>query len=277
MKPRALILHANGTNRDAEAAQAFELAGAQAEIVPLNHLRAKEKQWSDYQLLVLPGGFSYADALGAGKLLALDLQVYFADQVREFVERGKPVLGICNGFQALVKAGLLPSPIRACPEHSEGRGDGGEVTATLTFNASGRFECRWVTLVPRSRACIWTRGLQEPIYCPVAHGEGNFMLADPGVLETLQTRDQIALTFAQADGTPANGAYPDNPNGSLADIAGVCNPQGNVLGLMPHPEDHVLPYQHPRWTRRRSPSGEGETGRMGLPLFVNGVRHAQQL
>lgn len=277
MKPRALILHANGTNRDAEAAQAFELAGAQAEIVPLNHLRAKEKQWSDYQLLVLPGGFSYADALGAGKLLALDLQVYFADQVREFVERGKPVLGICNGFQALVKAGLLPSPIRACPEHSEGRGDGGEVTATLTFNASGRFECRWVTLVPRSQACIWTRGLQEPIYCPVAHGEGNFMLADPGVLETLQTRDQIALTFAQADGTPADGAYPDNPNGSLADIAGVCNPQGNVLGLMPHPEDHVLPYQHPRWTRRRSPSGEGETGRMGLPLFVNGVRHAQQL
>ncbi len=277
MKPRALILHANGTNRDAEAAQAFELAGAQAEIVPLNQLRAKEKQWSDYQLLVLPGGFSYADALGAGKLLALDLQVYFADQVREFVERGKPVLGICNGFQALVKAGLLPSPIRACPEHSEGRGDGGEVTATLTFNASGRFECRWVTLVPRSRACIWTRGLQEPIYCPVAHGEGNFMLADPGVLETLQTRDQIALTFAQDDGSPANGAYPDNPNGSLADIAGVCNLQGNVLGLMPHPEDHVLPYQHPRWTRRRSPSGEGETGRMGLPLFVNGVRHAQQL
>ncbi len=277
MKPRALILHANGTNRDAEAAQAFELAGAQAEIVPLNHLRAKEKQWSDYQLLVLPGGFSYADALGAGKLLALDLQVYFADQVREFVERGKPVLGICNGFQALVKAGLLPSPTRACPEHSEGRGDGGEVTATLTFNASGHFECRWVTLVPRSRACIWTRGLQEPIYCPVAHGEGNFMLADPGVLETLQTRDQIALTFAQADGTPANGAYPDNPNGSLADIAGVCNPQGNVLGLMPHPEDHVLPYQHPRWTRRRSPSGEGESGGTGLPLFVNGVRHAQQL
>ncbi len=262
MKPRALILHANGTNRDAEAAQAFERAGAETEIMPLNRLRAGEKHWSDYQLLVLPGGFSYADALGAGKLLALDLQVYFADQVREFVESGKPVIGICNGFQALVKAGLLPAPIR--------RGGGSEVKATLTFNTSGHFECRWVTLIPQSQTCVWTRGLAEPIYCPVAHGEGNFFLADPTALDTLRTRDQIALAFAMSDGTPANGAYPDNPNGSIADIAGVCNPEGNVLGLMPHPEDHIFPYQHPRWTR-------GEAGRMGLPLFVNGVRYAEQL
>src|SRR5574341_1374351 len=160
MKPRALILHANGTNRDAEAAQAFKRAGAETEIVPLNRLRAGETHWSDYQLLVLPGGFSYADALGAGKLLGLDLQVYFADQVREFVEHGKPVIGICNGFQALVKAGILAA--NSAPK------------ATLTFNASGHFECRWVTLVPHSQSCIWTRGLQKPIYCPVAHGEGNF-------------------------------------------------------------------------------------------------------
>ncbi len=256
MKPRALILHANGTNRDAEAAQAFELAGAQTEIVPLNSLRAKEKDWTDYQLLVLPGGFSYADALGAGKLLGLDLQVYFADQVRDFVERGKPVIGICNGFQALVKAGILAA-------NSQPR-------ATLTFNASGHFECRWVTLVPQSQACIWTCGLREPIYCPVAHGEGNFMVANPSVLNALKAHDQIALTFASGDGALAGGAYPDNPNGSLADIAGICNAHGNVLGLMPHPEDHVFPYQHPRWTR-------GESGRMGSPLFVNGVEYAKQL
>lgn len=255
MKPRALILHANGTNRDAEAAQAFELAGAQPEIVPLNCLRSQEKRWADYQLLVLPGGFSYADALGAGKLLALDLQIYFADQVREFVEHGKPVIGICNGFQALVKAGILPA--------------GAETKATLTFNASGHFECRWVTLAPRSQTCIWTRGLQDPIYCPVAHGEGNFMLADSAVPQ-LQANNEIALTYERDDGTPSNGEYPNNPNGSIADIAGICNPQGNVLGLMPHPEDHVLPYQHPRWTR-------GETAGTGLPLFVNGVQYAKQL
>lgn len=262
MKPRALILHANGTNRDAEAAQAFKRAGAETEIVPLNRLRAGETHWSDYQLLILPGGFSYADALGAGKLLALDLQVYFADQVHEFVASGKPVIGICNGFQALVKAGLLPSPIR--------RGGEREVKATLTFNARGHFECRWITLIPRSQTCVWTRGLTELIYCPVAHGEGNFTLADPAALDTLQARDQIALIFATSDGAPANGTYPDNPNGSIADIAGICNPQGNVLGLMPHPEDHIFPYQHPRWTR-------GESGRMGLQLFVNGVRYAKQL
>jgi phosphoribosylformylglycinamidine synthase subunit PurQ / glutaminase len=249
MKPRALILHANGTNRDIEAAQAFELAGAQAEIVPLNSMRARERDWADYQLLVLPGGFSYADALGAGKLLALDLQVYFAEQVREFIARGKPAIGICNGFQALIKAGILAA-------NSEPR-------ATLTFNTSGHFECRWVTLVPRSQACTWTRGLREPIYCPVAHGEGNFMIGNARSLKALQASDQIALTYSTS-------AYPDNPNGSMADIAGVCNPDGNVLGLMPHPEDHIFPYQHPRWTR-------GESGHMGLPLFVNGVDYAKQL
>src|SRR5574341_2352856 len=160
MRPQALLLHAPGTNRDLEAAQALELAGAQPDIVPLHDLRSRTTRWADYQLLVLPGGFSYADALGAGKLLGLDLKVYFADQVREFVELGKPVIGICNGFQALVKAGILAA--NSAPK------------ATLTFNASGHFECRWVTLVPHSQSCIWTRGLQKPIYCPVAHGEGNF-------------------------------------------------------------------------------------------------------
>lgn len=261
MRIKTLILHATGTNRDMEAAQAVEQAGAQAEIVHLNQLRRNERRWSDYQMLVLPGGFSYADALGAGKLLALDLNAYFAEQVRTFVESGKPVIGICNGFQALVKAGILPG---------NENGKVGEVQATLTFNACGHFECRWVTLAPISGKCLWTRGLEELLECPVAHGEGNFILGDPGQVRELLRSDQIALVYARPDGSPAEGIYPANPNGSMLDIAGICNPRGNVLGLMPHPEDHIFPYQHPRWRR-------GEVGHSGLPLFANGVRYAAQL
>lgn len=254
-KPLALILFATGTNRDQDVAGALELAGARTEIVPLNRLRTGERRWKDYQLLVIPGGFSYADALGAGKLLALDLQAYFSDEVTAFVQQGKPVIGICNGFQALVKAGILPG--------SEGD------RATLTFNADGHFECRWVTLTSQSETCLWTRGLAEPVYCPVAHGEGNFVTAAPEVRQQLAQSGQVALRYAFPDGTVADGHYPENPNGSEDAIAGICNPQGNVLGLMPHPEDHIYPYQHPRWTR-------GETSGSGLPLFVNGVRYSAQ-
>jgi phosphoribosylformylglycinamidine synthase subunit PurQ / glutaminase len=257
MKPKALILMANGTNRDLDVCQAFELAGALPEIVPLNSLRDGKRHLVDYQLLILPGGFSYADALGAGKLLALDLQIFFADAVGAFIQQGKPVIGICNGFQALVKSGLLPaiSPTSATPE------------ATLTFNARGHFECRWVTLKPFSRSCVWTRDLAEDIYCPVAHGEGNFLPANNEILGRMQGNGQIALVYSMPDGSPAGGQYPYNPNGSVFDVAGICNPQGNVLGLMPHPENHIFSYQHPRRTR-------GEQDGLGLPLFVNGVRFA---
>ncbi len=210
-------------------------------------------------MLVLPGGFSYADALGAGKLLALELKVFFADEVRAFVQSGKPVIGICNGFQALVKSGILPDPAAS----------GSEPAATLTFNAGGHFECRWVTLQPLSKTCLWTRALSEPITCPVAHGEGNFLTQQAQTASYLKTNDQIALIYTRPDGRPAQGAYPYNPNGSVLDIAGICNPEGNVLGLMPHPENHIFPNQHPRWTR-------GESGGSGLSLFVNGVQYASQ-
>jgi phosphoribosylformylglycinamidine synthase I len=269
MRPKALILHANGINRDIETAAALEQAGADWNIVHLNQLRGGEEQWEKYQILVLPGGFSYADALGGGKLMALELNVYFADQVRAFVESGKPVLGICNGFQALVKSGILPGPAGAKKKSAKGKSAAG-IPATLTFNESGRFECRWVHLKPVSQKCIWTQELEDLVYCPVAHGEGRFVLGDPKDAKALHSRDMIALTYVLPDGSPAEGAYPANPNGSLADIAGVCNDKGNVLGLMPHPEDHIHNWQHPRFSRN-------ESGRLGLALYENGVYYAEEM
>ena len=252
-KPNILILHASGINRDHEAAWACELAGGRPEIVHINQLRgaAPSHRLADTQLLIVAGGFSYGDALGAGRRLALDLTLDLGDDLAAFVAAGKPILGICNGFQALVKAGLLPDPQRP--------------SATLTHNGRGHFECRWVTLLANPASpCIFTRGLTEPIYCPVAHGEGRFISA-------AEVPDaQITLRYGDAAGQPATGAYPANPNASTGDIAGVCSPGGTIMGLMPHPEDHIVPWQHPRWTR-------GERGCLGLPLFEAGVRYAREV
>lgn len=295
MKPKALVLQAHGSNRDFDVIEALILAGADATGIPLNELRMNKTLLSDFQLLVVPGGFSYADALGAGKLLALDLASYFADEISAFVESGKLVIGICNGFQALVKSGILPgnnivarrvlSPTKQSPENGEiasgwvsirpakntrdysttsPRND----NVTLTFNAQGHFECRWVTLKPISQTCIWTKGLDELIECPVAHGEGNFQTSSLFPLSSFLNNDQIALIYTRPNGSPAEGAYPLNPNGSIQDIAGICNPQGNVLGLMPHPENHIRPHQHPQWTR-------GVNRHSGLALFKNGVKYAK--
>lgn len=257
MKPRALILQAHGSNRDLDVMEALTFAGADTFRIPLNELRMNKTILSDFQLLVVPGGFSYADALGAGKLLALDLASYFEEEISAFVESGKPVIGICNGFQALVRSGILPDRQN-------------DNQATLTFNDQGHFECRWIDLKPISQKCIWTKDLGENIFCPIAHGEGNFQINELFPLSSFLEQDQIALTYASANGSPANGEYPINPNGSFLDIAGICNPEGNVLGLMPHPENHIHTWQHPRRTR-------GETGGSGLKLFENGVKYAVQI
>jgi len=256
--PRVLILHANGTNRDREAAQACALAGGEPEIVHINELTGGQKRLLDYAMLVVPGGFSFGDDLGAGTLCAMNLAHRLGDDVSRFIASGRPVLGICNGFQILVKSGLLPGvPF----------GTNGDRVVTLAANDSRRFECRWVTLQPQPGSpCLFTQGLDDLITCPVAHGEGRVAVRDAAALNRLVHSGLVALTYVERDGSPAAG-YPANPNGSVGNIAGLCNPAGNMLGLMPHPEDHLFPWQHPRFHR-------GEGGQLGLRLFENGIKHA---
>lgn len=250
--PSVLIPIAPGTNRDGELALAFQAAGAQTTQVPLQALRNGEVKLVDYQILGLPGGFSYGDALGAGRLLGLDLDDWFATELAEARSREMPIIGICNGFQALVRAGLLPGPTA----------DGGSrPAATLAANANGRFECRWVELVPAATWSPWMEGVEGPIRCPIAHGEGRFLADD---LPALQGADRVAFRYGSGRGVAAEGAYPANPNGSPDDVAGIVDETGLVLGMMPHPEDHVLARQDP--ARHRRPGGSC------LSLFRSGVR-----
>lgn len=254
MELKALILRAPGINRDADAALACELAGARPERIHVNRIAEGSVKLADYALLVIPGGFSYGDHLGAGRLLAVDLIHRLGEELERFVADGRPVIGICNGFQVLVKAGLLPGPTRQSPR------------VTLTTNESGQFECRWVQLeaVSNSR-CLFTCGIERPIEVPVAHGEGRIAVRDRATLDELEAAGLVALRYV-------GEGYPANPNGSPHNIAGLCNAQGNVLGLMPHPENAVLPHQHPRWTREPA-RREGD----GLQIFRNAVRYAASL
>jgi len=262
MKPRAIILHAAGINRDLDAHYALEMAGADARIVHVNAVREDRNLLRESSILVVPGGFSYADALGAGRLFALDIASFFRDEILEFVDRGKPVIGICNGFQTLVKSGILPG------DDIPGIGARDERWATLTDNEHGKFECRWVTLGVEQSPCIWTQDLPDTFVCPVAHGEGRFLVSEPADLELLAKHGLVALTYALPDRSRADGRYPDNPNGSARDIAGICNMKGNVLGLMPHPEDNVV--------ARAAGMRKGAAGG-GLALFRNGVSYAEQI
>jgi phosphoribosylformylglycinamidine synthase len=233
-RPTALVLAAAGTNRDHDVAFALDLAGAEARITLLSELIRQPSLLDSGHMLVIAGGFSYADALGAGRMFALQLEHRVGDLLRDFVAAQKPVIGICNGFQVLTRTGLLPG--------------------ALGHNASGHFQCEWVALTAPSSRCIWTTGIAT-IDCPIAHGEGRYTHPDP---VSLAAAGQVALRYS---GT--------NPNGSVDDIAGVCDASGVVLGLMPHPENHVIARQYPGFTH-------GVLGSLGLTLFEQGVRYAKE-
>jgi len=251
--PRVLILRAPGSNCDVETQFAFEQAGAQAERLHINRLREQPAHLLRYQILAIPGGFTYGDDVAAGKILANQLAHFLGDVLRKFRDRENLILGICNGFQAILKAGLLIPPDEDGPR------------ATLAHNTSGKFEDRWVTLEAIPGSCPFLQGVDR-LFLPVAHGEGRFVVREPWILDGLQQAGQVVLRYAVPSDKP--DAYPDNPNGSQGSVAGLCDATGRVLGLMPHPERHVLPTQHPRWTRH-GPAEHGD----GLAIFRNAVRH----
>jgi len=259
-KPRALVLTGYGINCDYETAHAFNLpsVGGEGVRVHLNDLIAAPQMLRDYQLFVIPGGFSFGDDIAAGKVLAVKLRARLLDPLHEFVTRGRLVMGICNGFQSLVKLGLLPNLQGAC-----------EQDVTLTFNDSGRFEDRWVHLaVSPASTCVFTTGMNR-VYLPVRHGEGKFVPRDAATLTQLTEAGCIVLRYVDPLGRPAS--YPWNPNGSVQDVAGVCDPTGRVFGLMPHPEAYLHFTNHPRWTREPVPA-EG----MGVQIFRNAVTYVNE-
>jgi phosphoribosylformylglycinamidine synthase len=236
------VLRAPGTNCNEETAVAWELAGALVETRRLAEILENPALLDAYQILTFPGGFSFGDDLGAGRIFATRLGTVLADALRRFRDRDGLLLGICNGFQILVKAGLLP---------------GSNATASLSRNASGRFESRWVRLLPTAGISPFLTD-SEPISLPVAHGEGNYVSSDASA-------GQIVLRYVDNSNQPTD-AYPANPNGSQNAVAGLCDSTGRIFGLMPHPERHIDPYHNPQWTRN-GPKGEGD----GLRIFRNAV------
>lgn len=254
---RVLILRTAGTNCDYETRFAFDAVGASTNLEHINRLFRDEIRLEEFEILAIPGGFTYGDDIAAGKILANELKYKLKDDIEKFVQGGKLVIGICNGFQVLVKAGFLPA--------FDGKR---EQAVTLTSNDSNKFEDRWVHLkTNRKSKCIYTKGLPPIIYLPVAHAEGKFVPRGSGTLRKLKQNRQVVFTYVDGEGNPAE--YPANPNGSIEGIAGICDSTGRIFGLMPHPERHVLPAQHPRWTRE----GLGEEGD-GLAVFRNAVEFA---
>jgi phosphoribosylformylglycinamidine synthase len=245
-----LILRSAGTNCDGETQIAFETVGAQVERVHLNRAIENPSVLDDYQILAVPGGFSYGDDIAAGRIFANQLMLRLEGALHGFVARKKPVIGICNGFQILVKTDILPGGLA---------GETGQ-TCTLTENDCRHFIDHWVKLERKSNKCIWTRNLTQ-IELPIAHGEGKFLCASDAVRKALWDNDQVALTYVG-----------ENPNGSTDAIAGICDASGLVFGLMPHPERHISPLQHYAWQSRESQPQEGD----GLRIFRNAVEYVSK-
>ena len=253
--PKVLVLRCAGINCNEETAHAWNMVGAEAEQVHLNRLLESPKILDGYAAVSIPGGFSYGDDIASGKVLATELTTALSDALHRFVDRGGMVWGICNGFQVLVKTGLLPGKLKT----------GRTVAATLTWNDSHRSEDRWVHVQLDGRLCSVVEKHGAIIELPVAHGEGKFITADPADLAALEAAGQVVLRYVSANG--GQTSYPGNPNGSVGGAAGVCDATGRVFGLMPHPERFLTPFQHPCWTREKHRT-EGD----GLSLFRGAMR-----
>jgi phosphoribosylformylglycinamidine synthase len=255
VRPRVLILRAPGTNCDGETAHAFELAGGAAERWHVNRLIENPAKAAEFQVMCIAGGFSYGDDIAAGRILGNQIEHHLADVLGNFREAGKLIIGICNGFQVLLKTKLLAEA------------DANGPTATLAQNDSGKFEARWVHLAVEPGNCVFLQGIQE-MELPVAHGEGKFVVHDDDVFRRLHTERRLVMRYTAASHNGNLGAvpYPANPNGAVGDVAGICDATGHVFGLMPHPERFVDWTQHPRWTREPA----REVGD-GLRVFQNAV------
>jgi phosphoribosylformylglycinamidine synthase len=259
---KAVVLRAAGINCDLETEYALALAGAEAKRLHINAIIGKPTVLEDCQILVFPGGFSYGDDVAAGKILANQVVHHLAEEVRKFIDAGKLVLGICNGFQVLVKAGILPGT-----KNHESQGSNGQ-QVTITSNDSGKFEDRWVYLQPGTDKCVFIKPGKR-IYLPIAHGEGKVATENDEVLENLKSQEHIAFRYVDANGD--YGQYPVNPNGSMDSIAGLTDTTGRVLGLMPHPERFVRHTQHPRWSRLKDKDRAD-----GMTIFNNAVRFVKE-
>jgi phosphoribosylformylglycinamidine synthase len=246
---KAIVLRAAGINCDMETEYALEMAGAKARRIHINRIIESKTLLDEYQIIVIPGGFSYGDDVAAGKILANQIMHHLYEPVQKFIEDGKLVLGICNGFQVLVKTGILPgdnSAKRQAGMGSQTQSFAFGVPVTITNNDSGKFEDRWVYLAPQSKRCVFIEPGRQ-IYLPIAHGEGKVVTKDEATLDELRSGGHIAFKYVDKDGR--EGDYPINPNGSMDSIAGLTDATGRVLGLMPHPERFVRTTQHPHWSR----------------------------
>ncbi|MFH1380182.1 MAG: phosphoribosylformylglycinamidine synthase I [bacterium] len=258
-KCRAMVIRTAGTNCDTETVYALRQVGAQTDLVHINEIFSKKVQLEKYSFLIIPGGFSYGDDIASGRVFANQFAFRIGDQVKEFVKQGKLILGICNGFQVLVKSGFLPgNNINNLVQ-----------TVSLSYNDSDKFEDRWIYLKKNSKTCVFTKDLPDTIFLPVAHAEGKFMYTNEVVGMRLLDEHQVVFQYVDSNGKAVG--YPGNPNGSLDDIAGICNRQGTVMGMMPHPERYISKYQHPRWTREHLPE-EG----VGLQIFKNAVTYIRE-
>ncbi len=252
-KIRVIVIRAAGINCDEEVVYGWQLAGAEATLVHINALADRPSMLDDVQIVTIPGGFCYGDDIAAGVILAQRILLELAEPMQRLVERGGGLLGICNGFQVLVKAGLLPG------------GDAGRDQVTVTYNDSAKFEARWVRLKVCTDHCPFLTGETE-IELPVEHAEGKVVTAGDAVTARLERAGQIAVRYVDVDGDCDR--YPANPNGSVSGIAGLCDPTGRVFGMMPHPDRHLAHTHHPLWTRR-NPQGPPD----GLRIFQNAVAH----